>query len=70
VTGVDLAVERAGGRRAFAEALGVTVQAASQWAIRGWVPPGRAMQIERLYDVDRAYLVKPDLVALVSLTSA
>jgi hypothetical protein len=41
------------------------VQAVCQWVRRGWVPPQRALEIERLYDVDRAYLVKPDLVALV-----
>ena len=62
---IERAIERAGSRAAFAQTLGVTVQAVCQWVRRGWVPPQRALEIERLYDVDRAYLVKPDLVALV-----
>jgi hypothetical protein len=29
------------------------------------VPPARALEIERLYGVDRALLVKPNIVTLV-----
>lgn len=67
MTGVEVAIEKAGDRRTFARSLtpSVTIQAVGQWVKRGWVPPARALEIERLYGVDRAYLVKPDLVALV-----
>lgn len=67
MTGVEKAIAQAGGRRAFADSLNppVSVQAVCQWVRRGWVPPARALEIERRYGVDRAYLVKPELVALV-----
>ncbi len=67
MTGIETAVAKAGGRRAFAKGLNppVSVQAICQWVKRGWVPPARALEIEDLYDVDRVYLVKPDLVDLV-----
>jgi DNA-binding transcriptional regulator YdaS (Cro superfamily) len=67
MSGIEKAVAKAGSRRAFADSLcpPVSVQAICQWVRRGWVPPGRAIEIERLYGVDRAYLVKPTLVELV-----
>lgn len=67
MTGIEAAIDKAGSRRIFARNLTppVTIQAVGQWVKRGWVPPARALEIERLYGVDRAYLVKPDLVALV-----
>jgi len=66
-SGIEAAIQRAGSRQIFADSLEppVSVQAVCQWVKRGWVPPQRAMEIERLYGVDRAYLVKPELVALV-----
>lgn len=72
MTGIQTAIDKAGSRRDFALSLDppVTVQAVAQWVKRGWVPPFRAMQIERLYGVDRAYLVKPELVALVGEPAA
>lgn len=67
MTGVEAAISKAGTRRDFALSLDppISVQAVCQWVRRGWVPPARAMQIERLYGIDRAHLVKPELVALV-----
>lgn len=67
MNGVAVAIEKAGTSRAFASSLNppVTIQAVGQWRKRGWVPPARALEIERLYGIDRAYLVRPDLVALV-----
>lgn len=72
MTGIDTAISRAGTRRDFALSLDppITVQAVQQWVRRGWVPPARAMEIERLYGVDRAHLVRPDLVALVGIPLA
>lgn len=67
MTGIQTAIEKAGSRREFALSLDppITVQAVCQWVKRGWVPPHRALEIERRYGIDRAYLVKPELVALV-----
>lgn len=67
MTGIEAAIAKAGTRRDFALSLTppVSVQALCQWVRRGWVPPARALEIEKLYGVDRAHLVKPDLVALV-----
>ena len=67
MSGIENAIAKAASRQDFAQSLNppVSVQAVSQWVRRGWVPPARALEIERLYGIDRAHLVKPDLVALV-----
>lgn len=67
MTGLEIAIAKAGSRRAFAERLRppVSVQAVCQWVKRGWVPHRRALEIEAAYGVDRSLLVKPDLVDLV-----
>jgi DNA-binding transcriptional regulator YdaS (Cro superfamily) len=67
-SGIEAAIQRAGSRQIFADSLEppVSVQAVCQWVKRGWVPPARALEIERRYNVDRTHLVKPALVALVS----
>jgi hypothetical protein len=67
MSGIETAIAQAGSRRAFAASLNppVSVQAVGQWVKRGWVPPVRALEIEAKYGVDRAHLVKPNLVALV-----
>jgi len=64
MTSLDRAIERAGSRIAFANALGVTQQAVCQWVRRGWVPPARALEIEDLYAIPRAELMKPELRAI------
>lgn len=63
MTGIDIAIERAGDRATLASKLGVTVQAVCQWVKRGWVPAGRALEIEALYGIPRADLFKPQLAA-------
>jgi DNA-binding transcriptional regulator YdaS (Cro superfamily) len=63
---IDRAIHRAGSRTNFAKALGVTVQAVCQWVKRDWVPAARALQIEHLYGVPRAELMKPELRALIT----
>jgi hypothetical protein len=67
MSGLETAITNAGSRRTFALSLNppVSVQAVGLWVKRGWVPPARALEIEAKYGVDRAYLVKPSLVALV-----
>lgn len=67
MSGIQSAIAQAGSRQTFANRLDpqVTVQAVCQWVRRGWVPPQRALEIERLYGVDRALLVKPALASLL-----
>lgn len=74
MTGIEQAIQKAGetagvspinARAAFARHLGVSVQVVSQWVKRGWLPPARALEVEELYGVDRSFLVKPSLRALV-----
>lgn len=67
MTGIQTAIDMAGNRLAFARSLTppITVQAVGQWVKRGWVPPQRALEIEALYGVDRALLIKPELAALI-----
>lgn len=67
MTGFDTAIVKGGSRRAFAESFQppVSVQPVFQWARRGWVPPQRALEIERLHGVDRALLVKSGLEVLL-----
>jgi hypothetical protein len=67
VSGIETAIAKAGDRRTFALSLNppVTVQAVGQWIKRGWVPPQRALEIEKLYGIHRSLLVKPKLAVLV-----
>lgn len=65
MSGIEDAIVAAGGRNPLAQQLGVTVQALCQWVQRGWVPAQRALEIERLYGVPRARLLKPELAALL-----
>jgi hypothetical protein len=62
---IERAIGRAESRAAFAESLGVTVQAACQWVRRDWVPTARALEIEKLYAVPRAEMMKPALRAIM-----
>ena len=77
-TGIEQAVEKAGGRKALGAVLGamdpvpegenpkpISEQAVGQWVLRGWVPPERARQIEELYGIDIRLLLKPDLVRIL-----
>jgi DNA-binding transcriptional regulator YdaS (Cro superfamily) len=66
MTPIETAIDRAGSRTNFAKALGVTVQAVCQWVKRDWVPVSRALQIEDLYGVPRAELMKPELRAIIT----
>lgn len=64
-SGIEVAVEAAGGQAALAAKLGVTQQAISVWKVRGWVPLGRAVEIEQVTGVARARLVNPRVLDLV-----
>jgi DNA-binding transcriptional regulator YdaS (Cro superfamily) len=66
MTGIDKIIELAGGPLALAEQLGVTHQAVYNWRKRGYVPASRAMELEKMYDVQREELVSPALLALLT----
>jgi DNA-binding transcriptional regulator YdaS (Cro superfamily) len=70
MTGISRAVEAAGGVQALADKLGVAHQNVYQWRIRGWVPGSRAVQIEALYAIPRAELLKPEIAALITPNDA
>jgi DNA-binding transcriptional regulator YdaS (Cro superfamily) len=58
-SGVRRAVEKAGTAVALARKLGVSGQVVGIWLSQGYVPPGRAQEIENLYGIERAELVSP-----------
>ena len=66
MTGIKKVIELAGGANALAAKLGVTHQAVYAWVQRGWVPAQRAIEIEKLFDVPRGDLFKPELAALLA----
>lgn len=64
MTGIQRAIDIAGGANQLAEKLGVSHQAVYVWLRKGWVPAQRALEIEKLFDIPRAELFKPALAAL------
>jgi hypothetical protein len=64
MTGIKKAVDLAGGANQLAHKLDVTHQAVYVWLRKGWVPAQRALEIEKLFDIPRAELFKPELSAL------
>lgn len=56
-----------GGSRALGELLNppVSAQAVSFWARRGWVPRKRAVELEKLFNVSRFRLMKPDMAEMI-----
>ena len=69
MTGIEKAVKIAGGASALAHKLDVTHQAVYVWLRKGWVPPRRALEIEKLFGVPRIDLFKPELSVLFTFTS-
>ena len=64
MTGIQKAIDMAGGANALAAKLGVSHQAVYVWLRKGWVPAHRALEIEKLFDIPRVELFKPELTAL------
>jgi len=64
MTGIQRAIDMAGGANPLAAKLGVSHQAVYVWLRKGWVPAQRALEIEKLFDIPRADLFKPELAAL------
>lgn len=66
-TGIEQAVEAAGGQVKMAEDMGVTQQAISIWVQRGFAPMKRIVEIETRYGVPRLQLINPRFADLVDL---
>jgi DNA-binding transcriptional regulator YdaS (Cro superfamily) len=64
MTGIQKAIDIVGGANALAAKLGVSHQAVYVWLRKGWVPSQRALEIEKLFDIPRVELFKPELAAL------
>lgn len=64
-TGVEEAIRAAGGQKQLARILGVTQQFISHCLARGYVPPARAVAIEKELGIPRKRLVSPRLITLV-----
>jgi DNA-binding transcriptional regulator YdaS (Cro superfamily) len=64
MTGIQKAIDIVGGANALAAKLGVSHQAVYVWLRKGWVPAQRAIEIEKLFDIPRVELFKPELAAL------
>jgi DNA-binding transcriptional regulator YdaS (Cro superfamily) len=65
MSGVARAIGIAGSQEALAQQLGVSKQAVQKWATRGYVPPGRVVEIEAQYGIARRDLLDPRLADLV-----
>lgn len=68
-TGIAAAVSAAGNQITLGQQLGVSQQAINKWCKQGWVPLKRAGQIEALYNIARARLANPKIVALLGATT-
>jgi DNA-binding transcriptional regulator YdaS (Cro superfamily) len=66
MTGIRQAIDLAGGANPLAHKLGVSHQAVYVWLRKGWVPAQRAVEIEKLFDIPRVHLFKPELSALLT----
>ena len=64
-SGIARVIEMAGSQDALASQLGVSQQAVQKWAKRGYVPPGRVVEIEAQYGVPRRDLIDRRLADLV-----
>jgi DNA-binding transcriptional regulator YdaS (Cro superfamily) len=64
---VRQAVTAAGGAAALARSLKVSGQAVGIWLKQGFVPQGRAKEIEALYDIPRAELVSPKVRSVMGV---
>jgi DNA-binding transcriptional regulator YdaS (Cro superfamily) len=56
--GLDEVIERAGGRKAFAKAMGVSMSAVEKWAIGEREPrPAKVLQMEAMWGIPRERLM-------------
>jgi hypothetical protein len=62
MTGIEKAIEAAGGQAALGDMLGVTQQAVGRMKKRGYVPLDRVDQIVNTFRIARSELVDPRMV--------
>lgn len=65
-SGIDRAIEAAGGALALAKLLQVTHQVVYAWKKQGWVPPERALQLRDRFKIPVSKLLNPKLAKLIS----
>ena len=65
-SGIDRAIEAAGGALALAKLLQVTHQVVYAWKKQGWVPSDRALQLRDRFKIPVSKLVNPKLAKLIS----
>jgi hypothetical protein len=65
-SGIERAIEAAGGPLALAKLLKVSHQVVYEWRKRGWVPPERALQLKERFKIPLAKLVNPKIGKLIS----
>ena len=61
---LELAISRAGGSVAFCKSLKMSMAALGGWRNRGYVPPARALAVERMYGIPRELIVSPEVAEL------
>lgn len=66
-TGIELAVDLAGGQTELAKRLGVSQQAVFKWLKQGFVPLMRAQEIEAELGIPRGDLMNPRVADLTNL---
>ncbi len=63
---IDRAISAAGGIVQFSRDMGVSHQAVYEWKRRGWAPPARARQMQRLYGVPARDTMDPRLLDVLA----
>lgn len=66
---INEAILSAGGLIAFCREMGLTHQAVNAWRRRGYVPPGRAVDVEHKFGVPRIRMVHPDVARMLTAPS-
>lgn len=66
VAAIDEAIQLAGGIVRFCKVMNIRHQSVYGWRNRGWVPPERALHMERLFNIPREELMNPSLVAALT----
>lgn len=60
-TGIEKAIDAAGGRPALAEKFAITPQALHGFILKGWMPLERAQQASEWFGIPLRELVKPSI---------
>jgi len=64
LSGIQRAVQLAGGQDELGQMIDVTQQNISKWVISGYAPLNRAIQIGELFDIPARQLVSPKIQAV------